>query len=450
MELKKESFTIKKGLDIQLEGEAVRNLKTHLSSKSYIFPTDFRWFVPKLLVKEGDPVTVGTPLFCKKRDERVCVVSPVNGKITQIVRGEKRVLEVIEIENEETSIPKRCEIPENLSSSIIQSLMLQNGLWPMLRQRPFSVIPSPDKKPKSLFISCFDSSPLAPDFFFLLNNQKEMWQKGVEILKLLLGEIPIYLGLNSNDNNSIFEETKDVNIRYFSGPHPVGNVGTQIHLVDPINKGESVWFIHPQDVVTIGRFFLKGELSFDRIVALTGPELTETGYWKVNYGSDLKPLLMPLLHSDNVRLISGNVLTGSKLSDFLAVRFYDCQVTALQEGGEREFLGWLLPGLKKWSFSHTYLSFLFPKKKFNHNTSLNGGKRTFVMTDIYDKVFPFDIIPLSLLKACVIKDIEMMEALGIYEVDTEDFALCEAVCPSKIDCQQIVYEALEQIWNELK
>lgn len=446
---------IKKGLDVKLDGMAeLRTLDFPDALSHYIRPSDFRWLTPRLRVAENDMVEVGTPLFADKQDERVVIVSPVKGCVRQIVRGEKRAIRAIVIESEtEAATCRSVDVPMPSNSQEVRTLMLQYGLWPMLRQRPFSVIPNPDSQPKAVFVSCFDSAPLAPDSGWLLRGKEDAFRKGLDILRILTNGVPIHLSLQEGADNMLFEQCgnvcDNVQLHYFQGPHPAGNVGTQIHYIDPIRKGESVWYIAPQDVAIIGRFFAERMLSFGKMFAMTGPAATTTGYFTAIYGANLSNLFKQERGREEFRFISGNVLTGEKMDDFPTVRFYDRQVTVIREGGRREWLGWLLPGLKKWSFSHTFLSWLTPRKAYRHDTSLHGGRRAFMMTDVYDKVFPFDILPLPLLKACYIKDIEQMEALGIYEVDDEDFALCEVVCPSKMECQQIVRDALFELYKNV-
>ena len=435
---------ITRGYDILLKGEAAKRISDYECLNYFISPDDFRWMTPQLLVEEGDTVQVGTPLFADSNNAKIVVVAPVGGEIKGIVRGEKRRIESIVIAG---NGQKEAEIalPENFDKENVKDLLLRSGLWTCIRQRPFSVIANPDDTPKAIFVSCFDTTPLAPDLNFILKDKKEEFHKGTELLKLLA---PVTLCMRQNADNSIFEEIEGVEKHYFSGPHPAGNVGTQIHKINPINKGEIVWFVNPQDVVTIGKLALYGKLSFEKTIALTGPCVKEPQYYKMTYGADISGLISNSLDTTpTVRVISGNVLTGKHLADQPSVRFYDSQITVIAEGGEREFIGWLLPGLKKWSFSHTFLAFLTKKHKYNFDTTLHGEARNFVMTDIYEKVFPFDIIPLELLKACLIKDVEKMEDLGIYEVDDEDFALCEVVCPAKTECQKIIREGLFTVKN---
>lgn len=449
---------ITKGLDLQLSGEPVKTVADMpMPRYCYVHPADFKWLTPKLDVQEDNPVEIGTPLFHDKDDERIRIVSPVNGIVRQIVRGEKRVILVIVIEIAEgAALCRQVDFSEPKNAEDYKELLCDYGLWPMLRQRPYSTIPNPDVKPKAVFISCFDSSPLAPDYAFMLQGWEEDFRSGARVLQML-AQAPVHLCMREGADNALFESVPDVERHYLSGPHPAGNVGTQIHHITPIQKGESIWYVNPEDVAAIGRFFSRHELGFERPVALTGPCMQNPRYVHMPYGADLSILINESVETHgretddhpslqkNVRIISGNVLTGKTLDEWPSVRFYDRQITAIEEGGQREALGWLLPGFKKWSLSHTFLSWLTPKRTYRFNTSLHGGKRTFMMTDVYEKVFPFELLPLQLLKACAIKDIEQMEALGIYEVDPEDFALCEVVCPSKTECQKIVEEAMRQL-----
>jgi Na+-transporting NADH:ubiquinone oxidoreductase subunit A len=438
---------ITKGLDLKLNGAATDAwLEFPLADTFRIHPGDFRWLKPKLLVREDDAVCVGTPLFCDKADERIVFVSPVAGRVGEIVRGEKRVIETIALVRDpemDTKVSVEFEAPKDGES--VRNLLLQYGLWPSLRQRPFSTIPNPDVLPKSVFVPCFDSNLLAPDFNVLMRGKEEDFLCGLTMLRMAADDAPVHLCMREEVDNQLFEKAENVDKHYFSGPHPSGNVGTHIHRIDPIDKGDVVWYVDPQEVARIGRFFTKHILGFDKVAALTGPVLNQTGYFETVCGADLSSLLVDNLAQENVRVISGSVLSGSKLGDCPTLGFYDRQVTVIAEGGKREFIGWLLPGLKKWSLSHTFLSWLTPKRAYDVNTSLHGGRRAVMMTDVYDKVFPFDLMPLQLLKACEIKDLEQVEALGVYEVDSEDFALCELVCPSKKEWQRIVEEALLEL-----
>lgn len=441
----KKTYRIKQGYDIQLRGEATKELTRWMSNRFLFRPSDFRWMTPKLLVNVGDKVEVGTPLFADKKNEKIVVVSSVKGTVTTVARGEKRAIDYVEVLSENETDSRQVEISQSINNENVREILTQYGLWPFLRQRPFSTVPNPTDKPKAIFVSCFDSAPLAPDFNFLLKEKEEDFLKGVDVLKILA---PVVICMKKNANNSLFESLVDVDKYWFDGPHPAGNVGTQIHKISPIDKEDVVWYIHPQNIAIIGHLFRTGELSFLKRIAFTGPAAARPQYYEMISGADCSSLFEQQLQQGAlIRKISGNVLTGRKLDEVQTVGFYDTQITVVNEGGQREFIGWLLPGLNKWSLSHTFLAFLMKKRKFEHTTSLHGGHRNFVMTDVYEKVFPFDIIPLSLLKACLIGDVEQMENLGIYEVDDEDFALCEVVCPAKMECQKIIREGLYKVKN---
>ena len=438
---------ITKGLDLKIDGGATDTmLDFALPELFHIRPDDFRWLTPKLLVQSGDQVKIGTPLFADKKDERIVIASPVAGIVKEIVRGEKRVIEEITIvRDREADLETLTDFESPTDGESARKLLMQYGLWPCLRQRPYSVIPNPDIRPKSVFIPCFDSNPLAPDFNVLMRGKEDHFRHGIRFLQLAAENAPIHLCMREGAENELFESVENVQKHYFSGLHPAGNVGTHIHYIDPLDKGEIVWFVDPQEVARIGQFFAEHKLQFGKTAALTGPEVKATGYFQTIHGADLSAFLSDSLTQKDVRIISGSILNGRKLTDNPTLSFHDHQISVIAEGGKREFIGWLLPGLKKWSLSHTFLAWLTPKRTYAVNTSLQGGRRAFMMTDVYDKVFPFDLMPLQLLKACEIKDIEEMEALGIYEVDSEDFALCELVCPSKKECQKIVEEAIFEL-----
>ncbi|MCQ2279952.1 MAG: NADH:ubiquinone reductase (Na(+)-transporting) subunit A [Bacteroidales bacterium] len=444
-------YRIREGLDLHLAGVAEREISPlPLSDFCFVKPSDFRWLTPKLTVMPGDSVQVGTPLMVDKNDERVAIVSPVCGKVHEIVRGDRRAIECVSLAVD-VSASSEAIVPVESSAAPadIRATLLQYGLWPCLRQRPFSLIPPSTALPKALFVSCFDSAPLAPDFALLMREREADFAEGIRILKCLVGrDVPVHLCFRPDADNAWAELAQNVEIHNFIGPHPAGNVGTQVHRIAPLDKSETIWYIHPFDVARIGRLFSSHCLSFDKIFAATGPACTRPRYFSSVYGTDLSSIFSQSLKEENVRKISGNVLTGSEIDKFPSLRFYDFQLTFLPEETEREFLGWLLPGFNKWSFSHTFTAWMKKRKIFGFNTLQHGDRRNFVMTDIYEKVFPFDaILPLELLKACMTHDLENMEELGLYEVDDEDFALCEVVCPSKMPCQQIIRDGLFELRN---
>jgi Na+-transporting NADH:ubiquinone oxidoreductase subunit A len=314
------------------------------------------------------------------------------------------------------------------------------------------VIARPNTVPKSIFISAFDTSPLAPDYDFILKDMKEDFQWGVNVLRKLT-EGKIHLNLDGRyPSVQTLESIQGVEINRFSGPHPAGNVGIQIHKLDPINKGDIVWTLKPQDVVAIGRLFKTGKYDPSVVVALTGSRVKNPVYFKTIRGTSVQPLLESrMLEGDN-RVISGNVLNGKQVDPEKGfVGFSDSQLTVLPEGNYYELFGWILPGFKKFSSSRSFASrLLTPKKPFDLDTNYHGGERAFVMTGEYEKVVPMDIYPVQLLKSILVNDIDKMEQLGIYELDEEDLALCEVVCTSKTPVTKILRDGLRSLRREME
>ena len=444
---------LKKGLDILLEGEAKRELTRLPLVHAYALkPEDFPGVTPKLLVRVDDEVKVGTPLFFDKYRPQILFTSPVSGKVSAIVRGEKRkILEVV-ITPEAEQVYETFDVPaiEATAREQIKALMLKAGLWPMIIQRPFGIVANPQDTPKSIFISGFDSAPLAPDMNFVLENEAENLETGFALLgKLTDGKV--YLGLK-NGTSGVLNQVKNAEIRLFEGPHPAGNVGVQIHHIDPINKGDVVWTVDVQHVAMIGRFFRTGRVDMSKIVALTGSETAQPRYFSVITGLPINSIVRQKelrSQTEKVRIISGNVLTGRRVEPEGYLGFYSNQVTVIPEGDTYEFLGWGMPRLNKFSVSRSYFSWLSPKKHYRLDTNMNGGVRAYVVTGLYDKYLPMDIYPLYLLKAILAGDIDKMENLGIYEVIEEDFALCEFVDPSKTEMQAIIRQGIDLMIKEL-
>lgn len=443
---------IKKGLDIKLLGDATKETRDFKSEYYSIQPTEFRTINPRLLVAEGDKVKVGTPLFQDKKNEKILITSPVSGQITEIRRGEKRRLEHIIIKNdfESNSLDfGKTEIDKLERAEVIEKLLI-SGLWPYIKQRPYGVIANPADAPDAIFISGFDSAPLAPDMKFVMSHYEiETFQAGIDILKKLT---PGQIHLNVNPDLGIadmFLKTQNIQINQFSGPHPSGNIGVQIHHIRPIIKGDMIWYLSPQDIIMIGKFFLTGKINLERIFAICGSELKSTFYIRSIVGAQISSLLEDNLNEENVRVISGNVLSGTKISKNSFLSFYNQMITVIPEGDYFEFLGWADPGIKKFSFSKSFPSSLFKNKKWRLDTNMHGEERAFVVSGQYEKVFPFEIMPVFLLKAIITKDLELMEELGIYEVAEEDFALCEVICTSKIESQQIVRDGIDMMIKEL-
>ncbi len=442
---------IKKGLNIRLKGEAEKVYAEIPQSETFaIKPTDFTGLKPKLLAKVGDEVKAGSALFCDKDNPQVLFTSPVSGEIIEINRGEKRkILEVKVLADKEISyLPFKKADPNDLSREEIIEILLKSGAWPLIRQRPFEIIADPSDKPKAIFISAFNSAPLAADNDFILHGHGDEFQVGLNAIAKL-SEGKVHLNVNADSTTSkVFTNSKIVQINHVSGPHPAGNVGVQIHHIDPINKGEVAWHLTPQDVLIVGRLFSEGKYNASRIVALTGSEVKKAKYFKTMIGGSITHMVADNIKDGNLRYISGNPLTGSKIPANGYVGFYDTQVAVLPEGDKMDFMGWLTPGFHKFSMSRTFLSWLMPGKKYNLNTNLNGESRAYVVTGEYEQVMPMDIHPVHLIKSIMIGDIERMENLGIYEVAEEDFALCEFVCTSKTNVQPIIREGLDMVKAE--
>ena len=442
---------IRRGANIKLKGSADKVISDAPAEETYALkPSDFSNVVPKLLVKEGAEVKAGTALFYDKNDDRILFTSPVSGEVAQIKRGDKRkILEVVILADKETKY-------ENFSTGelsgmdrgAVVSTLLKSGVWPFIKQRPFDVIADPDSKPKAIFISAFNSAPLGEDYDFIMHRQDEVFQAGIDVLcKLTEGKV--HLNINGAIKaDDAFLNAKNVQINKIHGPHPAGNVGVQIHHIDPINKGEVVWVINPQDVTVIGKLFTEGKFDASRTIALCGSMVKSPKYFKTRMGASVKNLLSDQLNEGDKRAIAGNVLTGSRIDTDGYLGFYDHQVTVIPEGGNDQFMGWLAPGLDKFSLSKTFLSWMMPGKEYDLSTNMNGEERAFVVTGEYEKVFPMDIYPVHLLKAILIEDIELMESLGIYEVAPEDFALAEYACTSKINAQEIVRNGLDLLKKE--
>ena len=443
---------IRKGLDIALKGGAEKVLiKTTLAATYALKPGDFQELIPKLVVQEGDAVQAGAPLFVDKHHPEIQYVSPVSGIVSAIVRGEKRkLLEVVVTpDKEQEYVNHEVSNLASMSREQIIALMLQSGVWAFLKQRPYNIVANPETTPKAIFISGFDTAPLASDIDYSLTGEYEAFQKGIDVLNKLVSKI--HLGIHDQlASTSVLKKVKGVETTIFEGPHPAGNVGVQIHYISPINKGEIVWTIDSQHVVVLGRLFLKGIYDVSKIVALVGSEVKKPRYFRMIAGASVTNIADNIDTENNPRYISGNVLTGSNIGKTGHLGFYDNMITVIPEGDSYEFFGWAKPlRLNKYSFSRSYLSWIFPKKEYVLNANINGGERAFVMNGQYEKVVPMDIYPIYLLKAILAEDIDKMEQLGIYEVVEEDLALCEFICPSKIKVQEILRNGIKLMIKEM-
>lgn len=481
-----DTITIRKGLDIPIGGAAELRLTDARSITTYaVKPTDFIGLAPRLTVEEGDTVCVGDALFVDKHDERIRFTSPVSGQVKAIVRGEKRKLLEVVVEADCKSAGStgsdRKSSPTMQTTDDLKDAMLRCGLWTMLRQRPFGTVANPDDKPKAIFVSAFDSAPLAPDFDFVLQDKETFFVKGIEALTLLTeGMVHVCFRPRQKLEEQLdcFVPRNDskcqINIHYLKGPHPAGNIGTQIAKIDPINKGDIVWTMNAQDVAVLGELVTTGVYNPEKVVAVVGPNIKNPHYYRVRVGVCLADIIKsqllnngyPRMDADVAakgnRVISGNILSGTQiaLDGFLGA--YDDLASILPEGDYYDFMGWLMPGIRKFSFSRTFLSGFMPKSTFKpmgmelprfeslwkYDTNTHGDERPLVFTGNFERVFPFDIYPTQLIKACIVGDIDLMENLGIYEVEPEDFALCEFIDTSKTDIQAIIREALEKLRKE--
>jgi len=451
------TIKLKKGFNINLAGKAEKKLAECDQPKTFALkPTDFQGIErPKLMVDEGDTVKAGTPiLFCKKMEE-VKYSAPVSGEIVEVKRGEKRkLLEIKILADKELKYEdyKKFSVSDlaKLEKDEAVELMKSSGVWPNIIQRPYGIVADPADTPKSIFISSFDTSPLAPDLDFALKGEDKYFQAGVDVLsKLTSGKVN--LGINgSSEISGLFSNTKNAEIHKFLGKHPAGNVGVQIHHIDPIAKGDLVWTVSPFGVVQIGKLFLEGKYDASKLVAITGSEVKNPQYYKTYTGACIDAFVKDNVNEGDVRFVSGNVLTGEKIKSDGYLGFYDQQLTVIPEGNHSEFLGWILPTNKKLSFHRAFglFSFLNGKdKEYVIDTNTKGEHRAFVQTGVFEQVTPMDILPTYLIKAILAEDYDEMESLGIYEMIEEDIALCEFVDVSKNDLQKILREGLDLMKN---
>jgi Na+-transporting NADH:ubiquinone oxidoreductase subunit A len=443
---------LRKGLNIKLAGKAEKILLPEVAVTRFgVRFADFPGLIAKLEVKEGSPVKAGTVLFHDKAFPEIKYVSPVSGEVKEIVRGDKRLLTEIVIEHKGSEkIDFGAADPLKLTREEVTAKIMESGLWPVLRQRPYHIVARPGRVPKAIFISGFDTAPLAPDIDFVMaNTHGSFMQAGINALSRLTdGKIHVSFEAEGSRVGEM-KTLRGVEMHNFKGPHPAGNVGVQIHHIDPVSKGEVVWTIDIQDVVALGRLFNTGFHDRERIIALAGTGVLYRKYHRIRPGASVSGILKSNLKDDHHRIISGNVLTGKKITSDGSFGFYDNMVTVLPEGDHREFFGWASAGYTKFSYWRTFLSALVPKREYDLNTGIHGGQRAFVVTGHYENVLPMDIYPVQLIKAIMAQEIELMESLGIYEVAEEDFALCEYIDPSKTDIQDIIRQGINLMIKEM-
>jgi|TARA_B110000261_G_C13092775_1_gene360551 Na+-transporting NADH:ubiquinone oxidoreductase subunit A len=491
---------LKKGGNIKLKGVANRIVEdVPASGVVAIKPQDFHGVIPKLILREGATVKAGTPIFCDKQNAEIKFSSPVSGEIVEIVRGARRVILEIRIKVDGENLTEDFGVTDvaNATKESLSDKLLNVGLWPLIKQRPFDCIANPADSPKAVFVSAFDTSPLAPDFDFVLEGRSEDFQLGIDALAkfsetgLVNLNVPSEKEIRFNEDDmfvytdntgkqidldfktasnaapstgvgtaiksikdkyskpsAIFTKAKNVFLAEFEGEHPAGNVGIQIHHINPINKGEVVWTVNAQDVAMIGNFLRTGKLTATKVIAVTGSEVVMPKYYNVTVGQNLARIFENNIKDaeEAPRFISGNALTGTKVEKDGFLGFYDAQITVIPEGNKYDLFGWMIPiQPNKFSLSRTLWSWMTPSKSYRLNTNLNGEARAFVVTDEYDKLLPMSIYPVQLLKSCLVEDIDAMEGLGIYEIVPEDLALCEFACTSKQPVQQILQAGLDLV-----
>ncbi len=446
---------LRRGFDIKLEGKPEEKIiETPHVTRYSVSPMDFHGIapIPKVVPEEGDAVLAGDELFFDKRNPEIKFVAPVSGEYIGLERAEKRaVKEVMVLADKEIKFRELPQLDINVAERTdIVDFLKKYGGWVHLRQRPFDTIPNPEDIPRDIFISTFDTAPLAPNLNFSTQGEEAAFQAGIDMLNKLT-DGTVYLGLDGRAKevpSPVFADAKNVEKYWFKGKHPAGNVGVQIHHIKPIKKGDVVWYLHPHDVITLGRMLTERRYNTERLVALTGAEISPNFYTRIRPGANMGELLSAVeFKEENVRVVSGDVLTGKKKSNDEFLGFFEDQVTVLLEGDYYEPFGWLLPQEVRPSISPTFPGFIFPDMEYRADTNSHGERRAFVVTGQYEEVLPMDIYPQHLVKAIMTNDFERMEGLGIYEMSEEDIALCEFVCTSKMPLQQILREGLE-IVNE--
>jgi Na+-transporting NADH:ubiquinone oxidoreductase subunit A len=443
---------LRKGLNINLAGQPQQKVVSVKEDEHYVLvPDDFTGVTPKVVVKAGESVQAGQPLMTDKFHPEIKFVSPVSGTIEAVNRGERRkVLSIVVKKEGDQQVAQLPKVAATASAEEVKAAWLSAGVWPYIKQRPYNVVANPEVSPRDIFVTAFDSAPLAPDFAFVVKGEEEALQAGISALaKLTKGKV--YVGAKAGANLQL----KDCVVTEFDGPHPAGNVGVQINHVKPINKGEIVWTVSAYDLIIMGRA-LQGRLDLTRTITIAGSEVVAPAYAKVLPGTSIEAIVAGKIKGAEYtrRYIAGNVLTGTNAGREGTLGFYDNTVTVIPDGGETaELFGWATPGANRYSTSFSCLSALtnlFSHKEWTLDARLKGGRRALIVSGEWEKVFPMDIYPEHLYKAVLAFDIDKMEALGIYEVAPEDFALCEFVDASKTEVQQTIADGLARLKKEME
>ena len=447
-----EVIKLRKGLDIKLKGTAEKELVAVKAAQAYaLVPDDFVGITPKVVVAEGQHVKAGEALFVDKKRPEVKFVSPVSGTVAAVNRGARRkVMNIVVTPDAKQEYAEfGVKSVHSLNGEQVKQALLDSGMFAFLRQRPYDVVANPNSRPKAIFVSAFDSKPLAPDFEYVIKGNEADFQAGLSALAKMA---PTYLGVSGKQTHLNIVDAKNVEINVFKGKHPAGNVGVQINHINPINKGEIVWTVGAEETIFIGRLFNKGIVDLTRTIAVAGSQVENPAYSKVVLGAQISSIVEGRIKGGCVnRIINGNVLTGPATTEEGYLGAFANMVTVIPDGSDKhEILGWAMPRFKEFSVSRAYFSFLFPNKEYVLDARIKGEERHMINSNEYDKVFPMDIYPEYLIKAIIAGDIEKIEAAGIYEVAPEDFALCEFVDSSKLELQRIVREGLMKLRSEME
>ena len=441
---------LRKGLDIKLAGEAEKKkMQLKPNGKFSLAPADFVGVTPKVVVKEGDKVKAGDALFINKNYPDVKFASPVSGTVKAVVRGERRKVlgVVVNADDKQDFVDFGVKNVGQMNGDEVINSLLEAGIFGYINQLPYAVSATPAERPKGIFVSALRDKPLAADFEYELQGQEREWQAGLTALSRIA---KTYLGIGAKQTAKALTEAKDVEVTAFDGPCPAGNVGVQVNHISPVNKGEVVWTVEPTAVLFIGRLMLTGKVDLRRTVAFAGSEVKAPQYVDMLVGQDLQTLVSNSYDkSHKVRIINGNVLTGTPTTAEGYLGAHTSEVTIIPEGDDAdELAGWIMPRLNQFSQNRSYFSWLMGGKRYKLDARIKGGQRHMIMSGEYDKVMPMDIYPEYLVKAIITGNIDKMEQLGIYEVSPEDFALAEFVDSSKLELQRIVREGLDMLRKE--
>ncbi len=446
------NIKLRKGYDINILGTPQTTVDENFSARTFaIKPTDFHGLspIPKILLEVGQEIKAGQPLFYDKKNPDVLFCSPVSGELAEVKRGAKRsIAELVILADKQMTFEQHT--PMNIASASraqIVERLLKGGAWPMLKQRPFNVIADHKATPRAIFISGFSTSPLGADMKFAMEGTAADFQAGIDVLNKLAPKV--HLTTNSATSaTDAYANASNVEKHSVNGQHPAGCVGIQIHHIAPINKGETIWTVNPQDVAAIGRLVKDGRFDTARMMCVGGPEVKNPRYVRTYLGAGVSGFTKDNLSNDHVRYISGDVLTGKNVGAEGHMGFFDNCLSVIEEGDKFELFGWLLPSYPRPSISGTFLSTFLGSKGFKVNTNTHGEHRAMVVTGAFEKVTPMDVYPMQLLKSIMYRDFDQMEGLGIYEVVEEDLALCEFVCPSKTEVQGILRDGLDYMRSQ--